>query len=232
VYVPFRFRRRTRPCGFAGSGRTSSVSLTPRGTVSSIRLKSAEQVFLKKAFDAASLHTNLQCGCCARNTMNRPFHRDVTVGTEDSCVRYHGHIGAYHKRIDALARDVVGGTESDLSAEKRRTGRTYILLSKTVKVVSKPWLPDLLSSVPGSTTMVGKNSCWTPPKEWPHATSCSPGSAWVCGTEDAYLTWIISFDEKPIRTKSAVCCFKGSSGLGTPVGPACVASMRPPRKGM
>jgi hypothetical protein len=55
VKVPFRFRQSTKLCGFAGSGRTSSVSLTFRGTVSSIRAKSREHVFLKYAFDAANL---------------------------------------------------------------------------------------------------------------------------------------------------------------------------------
>jgi hypothetical protein len=53
--VPFRFRVRRRKAGFAGSGSTSSVSWTPRGTVLSIRLKSTEQVALKKVFEAASL---------------------------------------------------------------------------------------------------------------------------------------------------------------------------------
>jgi hypothetical protein len=55
VRVPFRLRVKTRNAGFAGSGRTSSVSFTPRGTVSSIRENSAEQVALNRVLDAAKL---------------------------------------------------------------------------------------------------------------------------------------------------------------------------------
>jgi hypothetical protein len=53
--VPLRLRVRAKDSGNTGSGRTSSVSWTPLGTVLSIRLKSTAQVALKKVFDAASL---------------------------------------------------------------------------------------------------------------------------------------------------------------------------------
>jgi hypothetical protein len=55
VSVPLKLRVRVKKSGLAGSGKTSSVSWTPFGTVSIIRANRVAQVALKISLDEARL---------------------------------------------------------------------------------------------------------------------------------------------------------------------------------